>query len=177
MTTPLNGNAPSRPRLGFRHWMERVLEEAKQVEQGFAPGPVHDLRVALRRCRSMADGFRTIDPDPAWRAMKRAGGRVFCSLGYLRDVQVMREWVKRLAPQGDPLQQVLDQALADREDALKRDAQTSLGRLDHDQWRRWSDHLGTRAARVRIENPVFQYLALERWQEAYELHRRALRNR
>jgi CHAD domain-containing protein len=177
MTAPVNGKAPDRPRLGFRYWMERVLEEAKQVEQGFAADPVHDLRVALRRCRSMADGFRTIDPDPAWRAMKRAGGRVFRSLGDLRDVQVMREWVKRLPPPEDPLQQVLDQALADREDALKRDAQTSLGRLDHDQWRKWADHLGTRAARVRIENPVFQYLALERWHEAYELHRRALRNR
>jgi CHAD domain-containing protein len=176
-TTQVRATALDRPRLGFRYWMERVLDEAKLVGESFAPDPVHDLRVALRRCRSMADSFRSIDPDPAWRAMKRAGGRVFRSLGDLRDVQVMREWVKRLAPPEDTLQQVLDQALAEREDALKRDAQTSLGRLDHDQWRKWADHLGARAARVQIESPVFQYLALERWHEAYELHRRALRNR
>jgi len=157
--------------------MERVLEEAKLAEQGFEPDPVHDLRVALRRCRSMADGFRAIDPDPAWKSMKRAGGRVFRSLGDLRDVQVMREWARKLAPPEDPLQPLLDQALAAREEALKRDAQESLSRLDHSEWRAWAEHLSSRAARVRIESPVFQYIALERWHEAYELHRHALRNR
>jgi len=157
--------------------MERVLEEAKRAEQGFEPDPVHDLRVALRRCRSMAAGFRAIDPDPAWKAMKRAGGRVFRSLGDLRDVQVMREWVQKLAPPEDPLQPQLDQTLAAREDALKRDAQESLGRLDHEEWRSWAELLSMRAARVRIEGLAFQYVALERWHEAYELHRQALRNR
>lgn len=179
--------APNRPglgfqrlgseRLGFRHWMDRVLEEARLAEQGFEADPVHDLRVALRRCRSMADGFRAIDPDPAWKAMKRAGGRVFRSLGDLRDVQVMREWVKKLAPDHDFLEQLLDQALAEKEEALKREAQITLARLDHNQWRGWAEHLAGRASRVRIESPVFQYVALERWHEAYELHRRALRNR
>ena len=157
--------------------MDTVPEEAKRAEQGFAADPVHDLRVALRRCRSMADGFRGLDPDPAWKAMKRAGGRVFRSLGDLRDVQVMREWVRELAPFGDPLQPVLDESLAAAEEGLKREAQISLGRLDVEQWRKWSDHLSTRAARVRLESPAFQYAALERWHEAYELHRQALRNR
>jgi CHAD domain-containing protein len=157
--------------------MECVLEEARLAEKGFDPDPVHDLRVALRRCRSMADGFREIDPDPAWKAMKRAGGRVFRSLGDLRDVQVMRELAQNLAPPEDRLQPLLDQSLVVREEALKRDAQESLSRLDHGQWRAWADHLSARAARVRIESPVFQYVALERWHEAYELHRRALRNR
>jgi exopolyphosphatase/guanosine-5'-triphosphate,3'-diphosphate pyrophosphatase len=157
--------------------MERVLEEAKLAEHGFEPEPVHDLRVALRRCRSMADGFRAIDPDPAWKAMKRAGGRVFRSLGNLRDVQVMRECAQKLAPPEDPLQLLLDQSLSLREQALKRDAQDSLGHLDHGEWQAWAEHLSSRAARVRIESPVFQYIALERWHEAYELHRQALRNR
>jgi exopolyphosphatase/guanosine-5'-triphosphate,3'-diphosphate pyrophosphatase len=157
--------------------MDRVLEEVKLAEQGFEADPVHDLRVALRRCRSMADGFRGLDPDPGWKAMKRAGGRVFRSLGNLRDVQVMREWVQKLATPGDLLQLELDQALAVREEALKREAQISLGRLDAGQWREWAEHLSARAARVRIESPAFQYAALERWHEAYELHRRALRNR
>jgi hypothetical protein len=109
--------------------------------------------------------------------MKRAGGRVFRSLGDLRDVQVMREWTQKLAPPEDPFQPLLDHALAAREEVLKRDAQGSLSRLDHGEWRAWAEHLSSRAARVRIESPVFQYIALERWHEAYELHRRALRNR
>ena len=83
----------------------------------------------------MADGFRAIDPDPAWKAMKRAGGRIFSSLGNLRDVQVMREWAQKLAPPGDPLQPQLDQALVLREESLKLEAQQSLARLDHTQWR------------------------------------------
>ena len=169
--------APEPPGVGFRHWMERVLEGAKNAAAGFEADPVHDLRVALRRCRSMADGLRAIDPDPAWRAMKRAGGRVFRSLGDLRDVQVMREWLQNLAPPGDLLAQALEQSLAGREEVLKREAQISLGRLDHDQWRTWAAHLAARAARLRLESPVFQYVALERWHEAHELHRRALRNR
>ena len=177
MTTQSSLIALSEPRLGFRHWMERVLEEAKRAEEAFAADPVHDLRVALRRCRSMADGFRPMDPDPAWRAMKKAGGRVFRSLGDLRDVQVMRDWVQQLAPPEDPVAQVLDRSLADREDSLKREAQTTLGRLDHGQWRKWADHLAGRAARVPLGGAVFQYLALQHWYAARELQRLALRNR
>jgi len=177
MATQLSPNIPAEPQLGFRHWMERVLEEAKRAESGFAADPVHDLRVAIRRCRSMADGFRHIDPDPAWRAMKRAGGRVFRSLGDLRDVQVMREWVQHLAPPDDPLAPVLERSLAEKEEVLKREAQTTLGRLDHAQWRKWADHLASRADRVPLGGPVFQYLALQRWHDARELQRLALRNR
>jgi len=62
----------------------------------FGADPVHDLRVALRRCRSLADGLMALDPDPDWKAMKKAGRRLFQRLGALRDVQVMMEWVEKL---------------------------------------------------------------------------------
>ena len=81
---------------GLRYWMVRVLEECDQVSADFAADPVHDLRVALRRCRSMADGMMAMDPDPAWKAMKKAGKRLFQRLGALRDVQVMMEWIEKL---------------------------------------------------------------------------------
>src|ERR1700728_805621 len=81
---------------GLRYWMTRVLEECDQVSADFAADPVHDLRVALRRCRSMADGMMAMDPDPAWKAMKKAGKRLFQRLGALRDVQVMMEWIEKL---------------------------------------------------------------------------------
>src|SRR5258706_2955542 len=95
-------SSSSRPELGFRYWMEHVLEEAKLAEQGFEPDPVHDLRVALRRCRSMADGFRAIDPHPAWKAMKPAGGGVFCSRGGLAAVEVISEGVPESKRTGGP---------------------------------------------------------------------------
>src|SRR5215475_16116942 len=87
---------------GFAFWMERVLEECDRASTEFAPDPVHDLRVALRRCRSMADGLMAIDPDPSWKAMKKAGRNLFRSLGELRDVQVMMEWVQKLGAPEDP---------------------------------------------------------------------------
>jgi CHAD domain-containing protein/HD superfamily phosphodiesterase len=81
---------------GLNYWMGQVLEECERVSTDFNADAVHDLRVALRRCRSMADGLRAIDPAPEWKAMKKAGKRLFQRLGELRDVQVMMEWIERL---------------------------------------------------------------------------------
>ena len=83
---------------GLRYWMLRVLHECDHVAAGFNADPVHDLRVALRRCRSMADGMMAMDPDPAWKNMKKAGKRLFQSLGDLRDTQIMMEWIEKLSP-------------------------------------------------------------------------------
>jgi CHAD domain-containing protein/HD superfamily phosphodiesterase len=83
---------------GLRYWMLRVLEECDRVSADFSADPVHDLRVSLRRCRSMADGLIAIDPDPDWKAMKKAGKRLFQRLGDLRDVQIMMEWIEKLFP-------------------------------------------------------------------------------
>jgi len=78
--------------------MERVLDECEHVSADFSADPVHDLRVALRRCRSMADGMMAMDPDPDWKQMKKAGKRLFQRLGELRDIQIMMEWVDTLYP-------------------------------------------------------------------------------
>jgi len=83
---------------GLRYWMARVLEECEHVAADFSADPVHDLRVSLRRCRSLADGMMAMDPDPDWKAMKKAGKRLFQRLGALRDVQIMMEWIEKLHP-------------------------------------------------------------------------------
>ncbi|HWW13636.1 MAG TPA: CHAD domain-containing protein [Candidatus Dormibacteraeota bacterium] len=88
----------SKPTTGLRYWMLRVLEECEHVSADFGADPVHDLRVCLRRCRSLADGFTALDPDPNWKTMKKAGKRLFQRLGALRDIQVMMEWVEKLGP-------------------------------------------------------------------------------
>jgi len=76
--------------------MGRALDECEHVAADFSADPVHDLRVSLRRCRSLADGMIALDPDRDWKAMKKAGKRLFQRLGALRDVQVMMEWVEKL---------------------------------------------------------------------------------
>ncbi len=83
---------------GLRYWMLRVIDECDNVSADFSADPVHDLRVALRRCRSMADGMMAMDPDPSWKAMKKAGKQLFQRLGDLRDVQIMMEWIEDLEP-------------------------------------------------------------------------------
>lgn len=76
--------------------MLRVLDECENVSADFSADPVHDLRVSLRRCRSMADGMMAMDPDRDWKAMKKAGKQLFQHLGTLRDVQIMMEWIEKL---------------------------------------------------------------------------------
>lgn len=92
---------------GLHYWMQRVLEECDRVSADFSADPVHDLRVSLRRCRSMADGLIALDPDPDWKAMKKAGKRLFQRLGDLRDIQVMMEWIEKLHPEDESVERVV----------------------------------------------------------------------
>lgn len=187
--------------------MLQVLNECDHVSANFGPDPVHDLRVALRRCRSLADGLMALDPDPDWKAMKKAGKRLFQRLGTLRDVQVMMEWVEKLghaqsregeedrSSQSEPdaesgsyssnsqfdrtdaVARTLLEILHRREQEQQHEAQSALEEFDRKQWRQWSKSLPARAARIRPGSALFKHLALERWTEARELHNRALRNR
>jgi len=187
--------------------MLRVLEECDRVGSSFSPDPVHDLRVSLRRCRSMADGMMAMDPDPDWKAMKKAGKRLFQRLGDLRDIQIMMEWIDKLReaqkdtspsdqeetasevvttvtagpidadPARDPAAQALLGILRHNEGQQKHEARAALEEFDRKQWRQWSKSLPLRASRIRPGSAVFRHLALERWTAARELHNRALRNR
>lgn len=162
---------------GLRAWMERVLVECDRASAGFQPDPVHDLRVALRRCRSLADGLMAMDPDSSWRDMKRAGKKVFQALGDLRDMHVMQEWIEKLGDANDPVTVKLLNYVHAREAAAKQEAFRNLDQFDRKQWRQWSRSLPRRAARVRSGSTVFKHLALEKWTAAYELHKRAMRTR
>lgn len=191
---------------GLRYWMLRVLEECDNAAADFRADPVHDLRVSLRRCRSLADGMIAMDPDREWKAMKKAGKALFQRLGDLRDVQIMMEWIEKLnipvitAPssRGPSLEvgttpaeldhpagadsvydaaKALLQTLGARETEHKQEARKALEEFDRKQWREWSDSLPQRAARIRPGSAVFKHLALERWTAARALHVTAMRNR
>jgi CHAD domain-containing protein len=196
----------SRKTTGLRYWMLRVLDECNKVSADFNADPVHDLRVALRRCRSMADGMMAMDPDRNWKAMKKAGKQLFQRLGALRDVQIMMEWIEKLdfagisastpregtasseivpgmesaadgPDDGQHPAAALLKILQAHEAEQKREARTALAEFDRKQWRQWSHSLPQRAARIRTGSAVFKHLALERWTNARELHTVALRNR
>ncbi len=187
--------------------MLRVLEECDKAAADFKADPVHDLRVSLRRCRSLADGMMAMDPDRDWKAMKKAGRQLFHSLGNLRDVQIMMDWLEKLygthdmeriaapasvreqtvagndvpatehKPETHDPIQFLYQILRVRESTHKHEARSALDGFDRKRWKQWSKSLPQRAARIRPASAVFKHLALERWTAARELHVRAMRTR
>ena len=173
MATP----ASQEKRVGLGYWMNEVLLQCEKVADGFASDPVHDLRTALRRCRSMADGIMVFDPAPAWKKMKKSGRELFRSLGALRDTHVLQEWIEKLAPENDVAAKTFAGFLGVREQQDKQAAALALEQFNRKQWNVWAGELPNRAARISLDSPVFAHLALERWHEAHALHRRALRNR
>src|SRR5215470_5963828 len=107
---------------GLTYWMERVLKELDKVRSSPDPDIVHDLRVAIRRCRSVAAVMEEVDIDPAWHQMRKAAKKLFHGLGDLRDAQVMNDWVKKLGPEGDPVRTHLETRFASEEPKLREEA-------------------------------------------------------
>ena len=157
--------------------MEEVLKEAQKVATGFDADAVHDLRVALRRCRSIAEGFQAIDPDPAWKKMRKAGKELFASLGDLRDCQVMMEWIAKLGSAEDPITQKLLDYCQGQERTSKIHAEQALQKFNRKQWQAWAKSLPRRTSRIRPGSEPFQSITLERWAEARKLHAKASGNR
>ncbi len=171
-----NMNGPA-GKTGIVFWMEQVLRGCSRAGQDFAPDPVHDLRVGLRRCRSIAAGFMHFDPDPAWADMRREGARLFRKLGELRDNQVAADWARDAAAPRDEASAALLRYLLYRAADLKRAGAEALNKFDRKKWAAWSKRLSSRAARLPIGGLAFKHLALESLEEARYLHQQALRNR
>ncbi|MFZ0637904.1 MAG: CHAD domain-containing protein [Candidatus Acidiferrales bacterium] len=162
---------------GLAHFMHRVLKESTRAARRFDEDSVHDLRVALRRSRTIADGLASFDPDKSLRAVKKASRDLFRSLGVLRDIQIKLEWLEKLAPEDDSLKSRLRETLAREEELAKAAASAALADFDVRRWRKWSRTLPGASRRVAPGSVVFEHLALARWIEAREAHRRAVRSR
>ena len=166
-----------RIQAGLAYWMNRVIEERAKLAAGFAPDPVHDLRVALRRCRSLADGITRIDPHPAWRKLKKLAKPVFSDLGDIRDIHVFTDWIAKLSSPDDLVSNALLAHANSEEKRLKEVAIGALEEFDESEWLSCTQILSRRVKLLRTDSLVFRHLALERWHEARQLHRQALRNR
>jgi CHAD domain-containing protein len=173
VTTLSSGARPEHRGLSF--WMDRVLAELKNLRSSADTDSVHDLRVAIRRCRSVAAVMEEIDPDPAWPAMRKAARKVFRALGALRDSQMMDEWVKKLALETDPVRMQLQAAFESREPGLRDAALRSAAKFDEKSWRRLERTLRHRSRLVPVGSLAAECLALERFESARELHAKALR--
>ena len=168
-----SGTRPEHRGLSF--WMERVLKELENVRSSPDADAVHDLRVAIRRCRSLAAVMEEVDPDPAWPAMRKVARKLFRSLGALRDAQVMDEWVKKLAPETDSVRAHLQVACESRIAGFRQAALRAAGKFDEKAWRRLERTLRQRSRFVQVGSLEAECLALERFESARELHAKALR--
>lgn len=162
---------------GIEFWMIRALKECRRARRKFTPETVHDLRVALRRCRSIAGGMFELDADPAWAKLKKASRKLFRALGALRDAQVLTEWVPKLCPEEDPVRAQILTILGQREHEARATARQALNGFDQKNWRHLAKQLDKRTQGFALDGPVFQSVAIRRWTEAYALDERARQRR
>jgi len=155
--------------------MSRVLEELPSLQNSRDPDTVHDLRVAIRRCRSLAAVMQEVDRDSVWPEMRKVARKLFRGLGALRDAQVMEEWIKKLGSENDPLRAQLLASLETDEKQRSADALRVAAKFDEKAWTSLERRLRRRARLVPVRGLAAECLALERFEEAKELHNHALR--
>jgi CHAD domain-containing protein len=160
-------------RIGLEVWMVRVLEDGNKVAENWGSEEVHDLRVALRRCRTMAEALKEVNPGPGWRKLRKATGPLFHALGEVRDTQVERDWAKKLSAAGDPVRKHMLRLLLPREKKQREEAEQALNEFDRREWRKLSRRLESKSRFFPVGSVVFQRLALARLNEAVELHQKA----
>ncbi len=160
---------------GLIYWMERTLKELEKVREAPDTDAVHDLRVAIRRCRSVAAVMEEVDPDPAWSEMRKLGRKLFRQLGELRDTQVLEEWTRKLSAEADPLRQLLLEDFGKKESELRESALRVAAKFDQKGWKKHERVLRRRARLVPPDSRAAECLALERLEAAKLLHGQALR--
>jgi hypothetical protein len=89
-----------------------------------------------------------VDSDPAWPAMRKVARKLFRGLGALRDAQVMEEWVKKLAPESDPVRTHLQASFESNEPKLRENALRLAGKFDQKSWKRLERALRQRSRRI-----------------------------
>jgi CHAD domain-containing protein len=154
-------------------WMERVLNRGQKVRKTWSAADVHDLRVALRRCRTMADALTDTNPSPGWNKLKRSSKKIFHTLGELRDVQVEQEWFMKLLSGATDARTQLLKRLRVLENERLREAQRELDHFNRKEWRKLSKKLRTKADMFPVGSVVFQRQALMKLNEAVTLYHQA----
>ena len=153
--------------------MNRVSEMADKVQDDWDADNVHDLRVALRRCRAMADAVSEVNPGPGWKKLKKVTRDLFQALGELRDTQVAKQWVRKFGTAKDPVRVRMLKVLSQQELGQKKKAEKALRQFDRKSWKKWSRKFPAKAEFFPLESVVFQRLALAQLNEAVNLYHQA----
>jgi CHAD domain-containing protein len=157
--------------------MERALERVEKLEPDWDADDVHQARVALRRCRTMAEALSEVIPDSAWRAIKKRSRELFRALGAVRETQMALAMVKRWEPAGDPVRKLMLRFFCRQERKQRADARKELADFRRKDWRRLSRKVQQKARFFPPESVVFQRLALAKLNDAVALFERARKGR
>ena len=172
--TSRRATGPSK-QVGLPSRMSRVLKALRRVQKSADPESVHRLRVALRRCRSLARLMEEVDLHPSWAQMRRVSRKLFRTLGELRDTQILEKGMKTVAPANNSLRHTLLKVFERREKKPLARAQRAVEQFDQRTWTHLARRLQKRARFVSPDSPAAECLALERYQELRRLHVRAVR--
>ena len=168
----------TRPRrLALAAQMRRVSKALRRVDASLEGQAVHRLRVALRRCRTIAVLMEEVDPHPAWVEMQRRSRKLFRRLGSLRDAQVLESWITNLAPADDAVREALLAVLNDRQAKPRAQVQRAVEQFDRRAWKRLARTLERRPQVVPPNSLAARCLALERYEDLGRLHQRASRTK
>jgi len=162
--------------FGLEVWTKQVLKRVDRIKPDWDAESVHDLRAALRRCRTMADALSEVAPDRGWRKLKKVSRDLFHALGDLRDTQVERSLVKKFGTSSDPLRKYMMKHLAHQETKLRDAAEKALDSFDRKRWRKCSARL-CKSDSFPQESVVFERIALVRLNEAVRLFQEARKKR
>jgi len=153
--------------------LERALGRAvsnHKRARALDPEAIHNLRVALRRCRSLGEALSTVDSRPVWKRMRKACRKQQEGLADLRDIQVMSGWVKRLRLTGGKPGTALRRSFRKQERRAIRKAHTSLASFPRKRWKRWLHRLPDRVELIPATEDRWVWLVIEKLDEVIGLH-------
>jgi CHAD domain-containing protein len=152
--------------------LQRALRNHKRARRKLKTNPVHDFRVALRRCRSLAEGLSTIDSNPVWGRLRKAAKRQQRALSDLRDLQVLTNWLKPLHLTSGPVGRALASYFKKHERRARREAERSLKTFPRKRWKRWLRRLPAGTEFIRVSQSRQAQLVLEQLIRIMDLHER-----
>ncbi len=160
------------PSSALEETLRRILRKQKKACKNLEDEKaVHDLRVALRRCRSLAEDFSALDVHPIWRRLAKACKQQQRELNDLRDAQVMAEWAHRLKLDGNSANGLVTEALKKDERRARRKAAKSLQDFPRKRWKRWLHSLPARAELIPVGETRLVVLAIDHLAKGHELER------
>jgi CHAD domain-containing protein len=122
--------------------MRDAARQIKLARRGPSERAIHDLRVALRRCRTLARQIERVEPSGPHARIDSLGKRLFRKMNGLRDLQVKRRWAARLFAAHPGAAQRLLKALRKAEKKEMRKIRKALRGFELKTWKK----LAVRAA-------------------------------